>query len=178
MITRKKNTAGGIWIPDFKLHHKATATKKVWCWHKNQHMDQRDRVKSNKATGVWSVKLQQSCQGHTLPGRTVSLNKWCQGNETLYTKGWYWMLPIPHTKLTKTHNGPHQAPPLLASLKTDPLCNNLHSGNCSLFPYLSLLRRGFPLGPEDTELPPAWMLHTFVQKPKFQAVLGTLTCQC
>ena len=139
-------------------------------------MDQRNRVKSNKATGVRSVKLQQSCQGHTLPGRTVSFNKWCQGNETLYTKGWYWMLPIPHTKLTKTHNGPHQALPLLASLKMDPLCNNLHTGNCPLFPYLLLLRRSLLLGPEDTELLPAWMLHTFVQK--LQAVLRKLICQC
>ena len=139
-------------------------------------MDQRNKVKSNKATGVRSVKLQQSCQGHTLPGRTVSFNKWCQGNETLYTKGWYWMLPIPHTKLTKTHNGPHQALPLLASLKMDPLCNNLHTGNCSLFPYLLLLCRCLPLGLEDTELLPAWMLHTFVQK--LQAVLRKLICQC
>ena len=94
------------------------------------------------------------------------------------TIGWHWTLPIPQTQLTKTHSGPHQAFPLLASLKMDLLCNNLHTGNCSLFPYLSLLRRGLPLGPEDTELLPAWMLPTFVQKLKLQSVLRKLTCQC
>ena len=73
VITRKKNTAGGIWIPDFKLHHKATAIKKVWYWHTNQHVDQRNREKSNKPADVWSVNSQPSCQGHTLLGRTVPL---------------------------------------------------------------------------------------------------------
>ena len=46
VVLRKKNGAGGLNLPDFRLYDKATVNRRVWHSHKNRNVDQWNKIES------------------------------------------------------------------------------------------------------------------------------------